>query len=506
MLTVTVDLTVHNQVLDGTAAVLEQTQAVATLALDGDLVALAVERALVSIGVAVTNGHVVASEVDVSRQLGVDFGLTVVDQVGECLELGSRSNHVGIGVGVGTILQVNLSILLLEGKRNCILTNHLPEIDFLLLAVQLVANFTAAYLIPSYLEGTLSHVVEVVLTIAATHHLVGATYIEKVGNTLLAYIICIADGATNGMNTITADHVGGNLVTDVGIHVAIVLNFHLTDHQTVGNLVVGVVVPAYEAADTVLTLDLTCIDTVDQLRVCTAHVTQDTTATDVGVARAGDVHVGDTVLDAQTLTSIAHDTAVVLTVTVDLTVHNQVLDGTAAVLEQTQAVATLALDGDLVALTVQRTLVGMFVAVTDGHVIACEVDIGRQLGVDGGFTVVDAVSVCLELTGGTDIEETVLVGVAVLAVNIEDGALSGERYREFVSANRLGEAVALPSFLVHLVADFTAFQLLLGYLEGTLSHVAGVVLTVAVAHHLAQSAYVEGLRHTSLLHVIGVAD
>ena len=80
-----------------------------------------------------------------------------------------------------------------------------------------------------------------------------------------------------------------------------------------------------------------------------------------------------------------------------------------------------------------------------------------------------------------------------------------ERQRMHIRTDVLGESVST-CILVHLVADFTTFHLSLGHLEGTLSHVVGVVLTIAVAHHLAQSAYVEGLRHTSLLHVIGVAD
>ena len=198
------------------------------------------------------------------------------------------------------------------------------------------------------------------------------------------------------MRTIAAEDVGSQLVVAAG-EVTEVGNIHLTDHQTVLDDVVGIVIPTYETAHAVVGLDLTCIDTVDQLRVCTAHVTQDTTATDVGVARAGDVHVGDTVLDAQTLTSIAHDTAVVLTVTVDLTVHNQVLDGTAAVLEQTQAVATLALDGDLVALAVQRTFVSVGVAVTNGHVVASEVDVSCQHGIDIRLAIVNHVGKRFEI-------------------------------------------------------------------------------------------------------------
>ena len=218
------------------------------------------------------------------------------------------------------------------------------------------------------------------------------------------------------MRTIAAEDVGSQLVVAAG-EVTEVGNIHLTDHQTVLDDVVGIVIPTYETAHAVVGLDLTCIDTVDQLRVCTAHVTQDTTATDVGVARAGDVHVGDTVLDAQTLTSIAHDTAVVLTVTVDLTVHNQVADGTAAVLEQTHAIAAIASDGDSVALTVQCTLVGIGVAVTNGHVVASEVYIGCQNGIDFSLTVVDHVSKSLELSSRTDADIAVLVHVAIDAVH-----------------------------------------------------------------------------------------
>ena len=49
--------------------------------------ALAVERALVGVVVTVTDGHVVAREVDVGCQLGIDFGLSIVNHVGKGLEL-----------------------------------------------------------------------------------------------------------------------------------------------------------------------------------------------------------------------------------------------------------------------------------------------------------------------------------------------------------------------------------------------------------------------------------
>ena len=75
-----------------------------------------------------------------------------------------------------------------------------------------------------------------------------------------------------------------------------------------------------------------------------------------------------------------------------------------------------------------------------------------------------------------------------------------------ILSNRLGEGVAAAGFLVHLEANLTVFYLILGYLEGTLRHVVDVVLTVAVAHYLALTAYIERLGHACLAYIIAVMD
>ena len=136
-----------------------------------------------------------------------------------------------------------------------------------------------------------------------------AAYIELHGHTFLFHVVSVADGAADGVGTITANHVGGQLV-GLGYLKGSYLN--LANHQTVLNDTARIVIPAYEATDAVLTLDLAGIDTVDQLGVGATHVTEDTARTNVGTESTGNIHVRDTVLDAQTLTGITHDTAVVL--------------------------------------------------------------------------------------------------------------------------------------------------------------------------------------------------
>ena len=88
MLTRTVDLAIYNQVLEGTATVLEQAETIAALALDGDLMSLAVKRTFVGVVVAVTNGHVVTREINVGSKNGINFRLSIVNHVGKRLEVG----------------------------------------------------------------------------------------------------------------------------------------------------------------------------------------------------------------------------------------------------------------------------------------------------------------------------------------------------------------------------------------------------------------------------------
>ena len=190
------------------------------------------------------------------------------------------------------------------------------------------------------------------------------------------------------MRTIAANHVGSQIVVRCNFEGSY---FHFTNHQTVLNHTARVVIPAHEAANTVVALNLTSIDTVNQFGVGTTHVTEDTAGTDVGVHGAGNVHVRDTVLDAKPLTGIAYDTAIVLTRTVDFSINNQVLDGTAAVLKQAEAVAALALDGNLMSLAVEHTLVGVVVAVTNGHVVTRKINVGSQDSIDVRLTIVDHV-------------------------------------------------------------------------------------------------------------------
>ena len=402
-----------------------------------------------------------------------------------------------------TILQINLGIFLLEGGWKIVLTNNLPETYLALVTIQLVADLTTLHLSFGYLEGTLCHVVDVVLTVAVAHNLALTAYIELFRHSFLAYIVRIADGAADGMRTIAADDVRSQFVSSINFEGS---HFDFTNHQTVLDDTSGVVIPTHKAADTVVSLNLTSIDTVEQLGVRATNVTEDTARTDVGVAGTGHVHVRDTVLDAQTLTCIAYDTAVVLTGTVDLTIYNQVLDGTAAVLEQAETIAALALDGDLMSLAVKRTFVGVVVAVTNGHVVTREINVGSKISIDGCLTVVDAVGKCLELLSRADVKEAILVLVAVFAVHKEDWTLRIERYRELVRTDVLGKGITLTSFLVHLVADLTVLYLIPSYLEGTLCHVVDVVLTIAVAHYLALTAYIELFRHSFLAYIVRIAD
>ena len=154
-------------------------------------------------------------------------------------------------------------------------TNGLVEVDFLLVVVQGEGHLTAGQLFLGYLEGTLGHIADIVVTVAVAHYLALTAYIELIGHTVLAYIIGITDRAADGMRTIAADDVGSHLVVTAG-EVAVVGYLNGTDHQTVLDDVVGVVIPSHEAADTVVGLNLTGIDTVDHLGVGTAHITEDT--------------------------------------------------------------------------------------------------------------------------------------------------------------------------------------------------------------------------------------
>ena len=146
-----------------------------------------------------------------------------------------------------------------------------------------------------------------------------------------------------------------------------------------------------------MSLNLTSIDTVEQLSVRATNVTEDTARTDVGVAGTGHVHVGDTVLDTKTLACIAYDTSVVLAGTVDLAIYNQVLEGTATVLEQAETVAALTLDGNLMSLAVKRTFVGVVVAVTNGHVVTREINVGSKNGINFRLSIVNHVGKRLEV-------------------------------------------------------------------------------------------------------------
>ena len=92
------------------------------------------------------------------------------------------------------------------------------------------------------------------------------------------------------MRTITAENVGGKLIVTSG-KVTVIGHFNLANHQAVLNDTARIVIPAYEATNSVLTLDLACIDTVDQLGVGATHVTEDTARTNVGTESTGNIHV-----------------------------------------------------------------------------------------------------------------------------------------------------------------------------------------------------------------------
>ena len=169
--------------------------------------------------------------------------------------------------------------------RTDILSKSVTTTGFL---VHLETNLTAFHLSPGYFKSTLGHVADVVVAIAVAHYLALTANIELIGHTFLAYIVGVMDSAADGMRTIAADDVRSQLV---GFGDFEGLNFYLTDHQAVIDATVGIVIPTYEAADTVLTLQLTCIDTVDQLGTGTTYVTHDTTTTYVAVLGAGNVHV-----------------------------------------------------------------------------------------------------------------------------------------------------------------------------------------------------------------------